>query len=135
MRVIILLCLATSGWCRDVLPSEVPLWVLKGILSVETRSSYRRDGTIMYVDRRRGRAGEVGPYQVRRIAFEEVKMTGERFYDMERDPIFAEVIACRYLAKLYNRHHRWDVAIQEYNAGPGNRNTQYFKNVVIRGRR
>ena len=59
MRFILLLSLTILSLSA----SEVPDWVLTGILKVETRSYYNDEG-IVYVDRRVGRAGERGPYQM-----------------------------------------------------------------------
>jgi hypothetical protein len=112
---------------------EVPEYVLVGILKVETRSYYRENGTIRYVDQRRGAAGEIGPFQMTRRAFNQIRKRGELFWDIETDRAFAEECAKRYLVWLYNNSAKqdWSLAIQYYNAGPGNRSAKYLDKVLL----
>lgn len=118
------------------LRKKVPEWVRKGILYTETNSYYLPDGTIKYVNKRRGYAGDIGPFQMRKIAFDEVKKAGERFYDLEKNPIFAEELACRYLLFIYEGKGNgdWNKTIMKYNSGPYNsttpRATRYLTNVL-----
>jgi hypothetical protein len=131
----LLLLLATA---LHSLENEVPCWVLAGIMAQETRSSYAIDGdTIIYVDRRVGAAGERGPYQMRRIAWQQIKQPGERFENIATDMRYAELCAMRYLLWLYNNSAKgsWPHAIQYYNAGPGRLNYKYYANVVNKARR
>ena len=132
MRLSMLLFLVLIGrlCAAEALPSDVPTWVLRGILHTETKSSYRSDGLIVYVDKRRGSAGERGPFQMTPAAFKQVAVAGERFANLEKDPIFAEYMACKYLVWLYNRHQSWKRAIEEYNAGPGHRSPGYYRKVA-----
>ena len=103
-----------------------------GILKVETNSTYAQDGSIRYVDRRRGKDGERGAFQMTKIAFDQVKQRGEQFWMIETDPLFAELMAKRYLLWLYNRtaDKDWHTAIQQYNAGPRKHSTEYLAKVV-----
>jgi hypothetical protein len=99
---------------------EIPGWVLKGMLSVETSSYYDEDGNITYIDRRIGKAGERGPFQMTRIAFDEVSTLGEKFSDLGNNTKFAEEMAIRYLRWLYENHagKSWKRAVAMYNTGP-----------------
>lgn len=129
-RAVIALMAIGAAYCQDIGPSGVPIWVLRGILHVETRSSIREDGIIIYVDKRRGAHGERGPFQCTRIAFEQVRDNEKQSFSLlERDPVYAEYIACKYLAWLYNRHHSWRRTVEEYNAGPGNKSPTYYNKV------
>lgn len=109
--------------------SEPPTWVLRGILYTESNSYYRDDGSICYVDKRRGRSGERSAFQITRRAFDQVKRRGEQFWKIEVDQVFAEEIACRYLVWLYARAGSWDRAVEWYNAGPHHRSPTYLNRV------
>lgn len=116
----------------------MPAWVLPGIMAVETRSYYHTDGTIAYVDRRTGAAGERGPFQMTRDAFDLVKNPGERFEDLSTDSRFAETLAVRYLDLLWRTFsdREWFVAVGRWNAGPHGRWSRlwaYAKRAQIAG--
>lgn len=135
MRFLLLLALLSALYCEE---NEVPVWVLAGILAQETRSSYALDGnTIIYRDKRIGARGERGPYQMRRIAWKQIKEAGERFEDLSTDMRYAELCAMRYLLWLYNNSAKgsWPHAIQYYNAGPGNLRYSYYANVALKARK
>jgi hypothetical protein len=101
---------------------SVPLWIMKGIAMVETSSTLHDDGSITWRDRRVGKAGDSGVFQMTRIGFADVAKPGERFSRIHKDPEFARELAERLLLKFYARHKSWDKAIQSYNAGrPGTR--------------
>jgi hypothetical protein len=104
---------------------------LNGIAKVET-NSYLQNGTFYYVDQRRGRAGERGPYQMTRKAFEQIKQPGDSFSRLETDDYYARMMARRYLIWLHNNSARGDVAlaIQFYNAGPNNYSYRYYRKVM-----
>lgn len=106
----------------------MPAWVLPGILAVETRSHYRPDGSIDYVDRRVGAAGERGPFQMTRDAFDLVAKPGERFEELANDHDFAEALARRYLQLLWRTFsdRDWFVAAGRWNAGPHGRWSRLF---------
>ena len=105
--------------------------ILNGIAKVET-NSYLKDGTFYYVNQRRGRAGERGPYQMTRIAFDQIKQPGDSFSRLETDDYYARMMARRYLIWLYNNSARGNVAlaIQYYNAGPNNSSYRYYRKVI-----
>ena len=128
IKLAILLAATTLAFAESV-----PAWIPRGILYVETRSSYREDGTIRYVDKRRGGSGERGAFQITRCAFEQVRCRGEQYWRVEVDTAFAEEIACRYLKWLYDNSARgdWDLAIQYYNAGPRKASPSYLLAVKI----
>jgi hypothetical protein len=109
---------------------KVPLWVRTGILMTETRSYYKNDGTIAYTDKRRGVDIDIGPFQMRRSAFEDVKKRGESFWKLEKDTSYAEELACRYLLLIYNGkgNKNWSTTVMKYNTGP------YRKTTTQKGR-
>lgn len=117
--------------------NEVPAWVLAGILKQETRSTYNADDSINYVDRRRGAAGERGPFQMTYRAWKQIRQPGETFASLSTDTKYAEQAAMRYLLWLYNNsaHQSWAHAIQGYNAGPGSLQYSYYANVVAKARK
>jgi len=97
----------------------MPKWVLHGILYMETRSYYEQDGTLTYVDQRRGRSGERGPFQMTRIAFRQVAKAGEVFADLETDKTFAKEVAIRYLNWLHTNYPgSWEKTVAMWNTGP-----------------
>lgn len=102
------------------LRDSVPLWVRAGILKTETKSYYLDNGTIKYVDKRRGKDGDIGPFQMRKDAFDDVKKPGENFWTLEKNTAFAEEMACRYLLFIYEStgNHDWNTTIARYNVGP-----------------
>jgi hypothetical protein len=124
------------------LRDQVPEWVRKGILFTETRSVYKASGLIKYVDQRRGQAGDIGPFQMRRVAFDDVKKRGESFWKMEQDVLFAEEMACRYLLFIYNGrgNKNWETTVLRYNAGPyakefTSKNYTYLNSVKLNGKK
>lgn len=102
---------------------------MSGILMRETRSYYKSDDTIVYVDKRIGASGERSAYQITYRAWKQVKRSGEHFSDLMVNQLYAEQISMRYLIWLYNRHHSWYRAVGEYNGGPGNPNRTYANEV------
>ena len=127
MRLLLLL-LMTS-----LFAVEIPDYVMVGILKVESRSYYREDGTIKYVDTTRGKDGELGCFQMKRIAFNQIKRKGEQFWMIEQDKVLAEDCARRYLVWLYENSGKqdWSLTIQRYNAGPSGRSPRYLKEVLV----
>lgn len=114
-KVFILLVALTMLPAMDVAPD----WVLRGIAKTESRSYYNESGDIIYVDKRRGAAGERGPFQMTRGAFNQVANKAERplFWKLETDTVFAEYMACKYLDWLHDRTKNWDQAVMAYNRG------------------
>ncbi len=119
IRILAILVMLTCG--LPAVENEVPAWVLAGILQQETRSYYLEGDTIKYVDKRVGKDGELGPFQMTKIAWKQIRQPGEKFADLKTDTKYAEECAMRYLLWLYNGPARqsWAHAIQGYNAGPG----------------
>lgn len=95
---------------------EVPAWIMRGILARETRSYYAADGSIVYVDRRIGAAGERGPWQMRRCAFAQVGLLNLRA-EATRDPVCAEFCATVFLRWCYAQTGSWRQAIAVYHTG------------------
>lgn len=114
MRLISILILAACA-----LASDIPPWILPGIAMRET-GSYFHQNDLVYVDRTVGDAGERGPFQVRPIAFRQVRLEGERHRQVEQDMTFAQEITERYLYWLYTGPARrsWLRTVAMYNRGP-----------------
>lgn len=123
MRCALALILVTALWSAD----QMPAWVLSSILKVETKSWFKPDGSIHYTDKRRGTHGELGPFQMRRIAFDQIKQRGEQFWMIETNREFAEECAVRYLCWLHDDGEDWLVTVEQYNAGPGRKSPKYLK--------
>lgn len=123
MRVVVLialLCLApVFSAVSATLPEipEVPQWVLHGVLGVETSSFYAPTGEIVYINRKRGRAGECGPFQMTPAVFKETAGAGDVFADLTKDPEFAQGIFIRRMKDLYARLGSWDHCVRAYNVG------------------
>lgn len=112
MRFLILILLLSTA-----VAEEVPAWVLRGLLAVESSSSYLPDGSIRYVDRRRGKADERGPFQVTPSTFRLYAKAGERIEWLEEDTAFAERFTRRILVRIYQRQRSWSRALSVYNTG------------------
>lgn len=138
MRLIALLLLGVLHAADDM-----PFWVLPGILATETHSYYRTDGSICYVDRRTGAAGELSCFQITPQAFREIARGGETFGRIATDTAFAEALARRYLQWIYDKKANgdWLRAVGMYNAGFGtdrrsiNRRIAYLNKVRVAGTR
>jgi hypothetical protein len=134
-----LACLiATMFFAIGLCASERPEWALPGILDRESSSRYTEAGAVVYVDQAVGAAGELGPFQMRRDAFDQVAESGEVFERLGHDTAFAERLAIRYLDWLHLRSKRdWFIAVGRWNAGPhGDYGVawRYAKDVQRRGR-
>lgn len=96
----------------------IPGWVMRGILYRETRSRYRADGSIVYVDKARGAAGEVGCFQ----ALPEIVRAFSPYTpdEVHRSPRKSEEVAAAYLRHLYEgaAKRSWRVAVMRYHVGP-----------------
>lgn len=118
-----------------VFGEDAPLGVLRGIAAVETRSSIAADGTVTWVDHRRGTHGERGAFQCGAAALEDSGIPGS-LDDLEKDPQFALRVARAYLVVLKRRWGTWDRAVEAYNAGhPGVAGRVYFAKVSAVGRK
>lgn len=112
--------------------SEIPLWVLKGIARVETNSTIKDCGTIIWRDRRKGTKGDSGVFQMTRIAYKQIARPGDSFARIHRDPDYALEMAERYLMYLRRRYGRWHDVIAAYNAGtPGRQAGQRYLSKVL----
>lgn len=99
--------------------ADIPAWVLPGILHIESRSYFTTTG-IVYVDRRVGADGELGPFQMTRDAFDLVARRGEEFERLKHDTAFAQDLCERYLHLLWSdfSDRDWFTATGRWNAGP-----------------
>jgi hypothetical protein len=114
---------------------QVPPSVLKAILKVETNSYMDAHGNFIYVDRSRGAAHEVGPYQITPAAFKQVYNGRSSIYRMETDFVFATKIATDYLLWLDKNYSKgdWRKGVQYYNAGPKNSSKKYLRKIEAAG--
>ena len=69
---------------------EIPDWAYHSILAVETGSYYDENGDIVYVNQRRGRHGERGPFQMTYIAWKDIRKPGEKFINIQTDMVYAQ---------------------------------------------
>jgi len=121
MHILAALIITACLGAADAVDSfGIPDWILPSILAVETSSYYNSDGTITYVDRRTGSAGELSCFQITRNAFDTVAHKGESFRRMATDTQYAELLASRYLWWIYEHTagRNWDRAVMQYNCGP-----------------
>lgn len=125
MKLAALILLSTLCFAEDI-----PDWVMSSILRVETQSYYH-NGTIKYVDKRRGMHGERGPFQCTKAAFNTVRHSGEQFWMVETDTKFADTIARRYLRWLRSNYGRedWYRTLGMYNAGPNRTSKEYIRKI------
>lgn len=114
----------------------MPVWVLPGIAARESSSYYDVDG-LVFIDREPGKAGELGPFQMKPGTFAGLAQSGELFSDLHNDMRFAELMTVRYLQVLYKRTGNWFMAVGYYHTGPAGNYGQawrYAKDVQRRGR-
>jgi hypothetical protein len=135
----LILLVITGFFAIGLCASERPEWALPGILDRESSSRYTEAGAVVYVDQAVGAAGELGPFQMKRDAFDQVAESGEVFERLGHDTAFAERLAIRYLDWLHLRSKRdWFIAVGRWNAGPhGDYGVawRYAKDVQKRGER
>jgi hypothetical protein len=99
----------------DQAGEPLPSWIMPGIAMRET-SSYYLDGYLIYVDRRIGAAGELGPWQMKpgtlAMVFPKWKA------DTLRTNVFrAELATVSYLRWLRQRTGSWAEAVGCYKTG------------------
>jgi hypothetical protein len=137
IRILTILVLLTGLLSAVEKETEVPMWVLVGILKQETKSTYLDYDHIKYVDKRDGKDGELGPFQMTHGAWLDVRKRGEKFSDLRTNTKYAEDCAIRYLLWLYNNSAKgsWAHAIQGYNEGPGKLDYTYYANVVAKAKK
>lgn len=120
MRLAILTLLLTGIAHAQEDPPEaygIPSWVLIGIAKVETQSYWDDQGKFHYVDKRDGKDGEKGPFQIMPSTFREVRKRGEELSRVRSDLRLALAVTCRFLQRLYAATGSWDRAVSCYNTG------------------
>lgn len=110
-----------------------PDWVIRGILHVESRSFVDGNGHIQYVDKRVGKHGERGCFQMTQAAFDMVKQPGERFKDLD-NPHFAEYKFVQYMRWLGKWATSWELRVMMWNMGPGRKAVDYLHRVRNAGK-
>jgi hypothetical protein len=92
--------------------SECPDWCVRGIMAVETSSYLKADGSIQYVNQRRGKDGERGitqamPATLRKYGFSPSLA--------EQDPAYALAATRFILADYYATTGNWWHAVAKWN--------------------
>lgn len=119
IRLAILTLLLGAIHAQEISEEEmrVPAYVIRGIAFVETRSYWDVEGQLRYVDRRDGKAGERGPFQLTRAAFTQVSARHDSFEKVRTDPAYALTLTIRYLQWLRRHCQSWEEACACYNTG------------------
>lgn len=142
MRLLLLILLAFQLGATDATSLDsfgIPDWILPGILAVESRSSYKADGSIFYNNRAVGADGELGCCQVTRDAFDTVYKGSRPFTDLATDTSFCEQVAADYLKWIYNNkkwgNKDWKRTVGMYNAGPAKprKAARYLRSIIKLG--
>lgn len=97
---------------------EVPRPLLNALLTVETGSFLRADGSIYYLNRADGAAGETGPFQISRVVCRQHHFNRER---MRTDTAYGMRCAVTHLEWLHDQLGTWDLAAA-WNGGLSGRN-------------
>jgi len=84
---------------------------LHKILMLESSSYYKPDGTIEWVNRKRGLDGERGCFQMTKGAWKQIAKKGEHFADLD-DTKYAEDCAIRFLNKWNWRLRKWNASAE-----------------------
>lgn len=100
--------------CALVQGEDVPPWVMAGIASVETSSTYRHGMLVDYRDRRDGDAGEVSAFQLAPSVVAQWHASRSRARSDQR---YAEGVARRHLCWLRSQVRTWAEAVAAYHVG------------------
>lgn len=115
---------------EEKIRDQIPFWIRAGQLMKESSSYYKEDGTIKYINQKRGgnnhRNGAIGAFQVLRCAWDDMRkkyadeLRGYHYEDMQKNTDLNEKVACMYLLYIYNGrgNKNWNTTIMLYNAGP-----------------
>ena len=95
------------------------VWLYADNLGEDVHANiYKPDGSFHYTNHKRGRHGELGPWQMRKVAFREVRQQGDRFERLAEEPAYAEKLAARYLLRINAQvGGNWDRTVRAYNVG------------------
>lgn len=114
-------CLVCCGKAQAADPSDVPRSLLAAMLHEESSSHYRQDGSIRYVNQKRGRDGERGPFQ---ILPSTARQYGFSPSLCEADPAYAEMCARHILARYFVITNSWSQAAAAWHRGLGGRHSE-----------
>lgn len=114
-----LICVCLVFCVSGLKADDIPFWLSRGIPCVESSSYYDESNQLIYVDRRDGKSGELGPFQMMRIAFNQVKRKGEKFEDLREDMEFAEELFLRYIEWIKSNYslENWEDVCAVYHCG------------------
>lgn len=103
-----------AGTFAALVAEEVPPALLAGILTVETHSHIRADGSVEYRDQRVGTAGERGPSQIGRMVVAQWHLSP---YRLQTDTRYAMAATVRHLLWLRSHLASWDDVAAAWNQG------------------
>lgn len=112
-----LLLIVTAHHC---VAQDMPAWVIKGMLARESSSMLRSDGTVVYVNQRRGIAGEVGATQALPTTLRQFGFSPSLF---EQDTAYCVAATTRILTGYRARFGSWEAAVGAWRKGPGKRDS------------
>lgn len=98
----------TTAPCRG---ADVPAWVLRGMMAVETSSRFDATGAPVYVNQRRGLAGEVGITQAMPRTLRTYGFSPSLF---EQDPQYALAATSVILTKYRDSTGSWWQAVAKW---------------------
>lgn len=114
----LVLLVATAHHCAG--SEQMPAWIIKGMLARESSSVLQPDGSVVYVNQRRGVAGEVGATQALPVLLREHGFSPSLF---EQDTAYCVDATTRILTKYRARFGSWELAVGAWRKGPGKRDS------------
>lgn len=116
------LCVALHGqeYGADFRPIQCPPWLLRGLMAVETSSYYRADGTVVYVNQKRGLAGERGLFQAMPATLRQYGYSPSLY---EQDTAYAINATRAILLRYYATTGSWDACAAAWRKGLSGRNS------------
>lgn len=108
---------------------DVPPWVLRGIAHVESSSFYRTDGSLEYVNQKRGKAGEVGVFQAMPSTLRQFGFSPSLY---EQDTAYSEQATRSILAHYFTVTGTWSESVASWRAGLRHRHHMHALDYVAK---